>query len=74
MNALRQFTKLRDVASKLVLNRAYATHIVTPENCSIKCYTNNNVSYATTSTDFHLIPDTLGFVSFHCVLFFSCFK
>lgn len=41
--------------------RAYATHIITPEACSIKCYTNNNVSYATTHTDFHLIPDTVGY-------------
>ena len=46
--------------NKWASSRAYATHIITPENSSIKCYTNNNVSYATTSTDFHLIPDTIG--------------
>lgn len=58
------FSAARRLASHVTklaaCQRGYATHIITPETSSIKCYTNNNVSYATTHTDFHLIPDTVG--------------
>ena len=57
----------RPQLGKWPATRAYATHIITPETSSIKCYTNNNVSYATTHTDFHLIPDTVGYCD-HCCL------